>query len=461
METLKDKKVLVLGLARSGLAVARFLVGQGARVTINDCLTATELGSAVEVARSLGCSLALGDHPVEVFSEAELIVVSPGVPLDLPPLAAVRSEGIPIIGELELASRFLQLPIVAISGTNGKTTTTALVGDMLQRSGRRVFVGGNIGNPLVELLQEKAVPEVAVVEVSSFQLDSMETFHPQVAVLLNISEDHLDRYDSFASYVASKCRLFTNQRENDIAVVPADDPLIRRSCTSRGRSLHFDLTEPSAQAHLEGDHLVCQVPPGASNRYDLRHWQLTGNHNLENLLAAALASTCMGAKAQALQESISTFKPLPHRLELVRHWRGIRFYNDSKATNVDSVVRSLGSFTSPVILIAGGRDKKGSYAPLKALVRQRVKMLVLLGEARFRLAKILGHHTHTVVVDNMEAAVPLALAAAVPGDVVLLSPACASFDLYNDYQARGDHFRSMVHALTAGRAQSLNELGCS
>ena len=457
----KDKNVLVVGLARTGLAVAEFLLNKGARVTITDQLPETDLGSAADSARDLGCSLALGGHPADVFSSADLIVVSPGVPLNLPQLTEAKNKNIQITGEMELASRFLRLPVVAISGTNGKTTTTELVGDMLNRSGKRVFVGGNIGNPLVTLLKEEKAFEVAVIEVSSFQLDTMETFHPQIAVLLNISEDHLDRYDSFAEYVASKCRLFANQTADDTAVVPARDPLIGVRCTIPSRQLNFSLGKNSAHAYLESGRLVCRIMPSPTRRYDLRRWQLSGNHNQQNLLAAVLAATCMGAKPEAIQKSIDHFKPLPHRMELIRHWRGIRFYNDSKATNVDSVVRSLESFMGHIILIAGGRDKEGSYAPLTSLVRQRVKMLVLMGEARFRLAKALGNLSCTVVVDDMDAATQVALDAAAPGDVVLLSPACSSFDLYENYKARGDHFRSLVHKLTAEKERSDSPASCA
>jgi UDP-N-acetylmuramoylalanine--D-glutamate ligase len=449
MKDLRNKKVLVVGLAKSGLATAEFLVTKGAQVTVTDHLSASELGSTADYAKGLGCSLALGGHPQEVFTQADLIIVSPGVPLELPELKEARLRSIPIMGELELASRFLQLPVVAISGTNGKTTTTALVGDMLQHSGKRVFVGGNIGNPLISLFKEKEPFELAVLEVSSFQLDSMETFHPQVSVLLNISEDHLDRYPSFADYVASKCRLFANQTEEDTAVVPSRDPLITVRCTIRSRQLNFSLTKNSAHAYLDSDRLICRVMPGPLRRYDLHRWRLPGKHNQQNLLAAVLAATTMGAKPEAIQKTIDTFEPLPHRMQFVHHWRGIRFYDDSKGTNVDSVVRSLESFSSPVILIAGGRDKEGSYDPLVSLVRQRVKMLVLLGEARFRLAKALGNLSCTVVVEGMDEALQVALGAAVAGDVVLLSPACSSFDQYEDYKARGDHFRNLVHKYTA------------
>jgi UDP-N-acetylmuramoylalanine--D-glutamate ligase len=260
--------------------------------------------------------------------------------------------------------------------------------------------------------------------------------------------------------VTSKCRIFSNQTKNDTAVVPARESLIGKRCNISSRQLNFSLTKPSAHAHLESGWLTCRVMPGPLRRYDLSHWQLTGTHNQENLLAAVLTATCMGAKPEAIQKSIDSFKPLPHRLELVHHWRDIRFYNDSKATNVDATVRSLESFTSPTILIAGGRDKKGSYAPLTGLVRQRVKMIVLMGEARFRLAKALGNLACTVVVDDMHAAVQVAIDAAVPGDVVLLAPACSSFDLYKNYQERGDHFRSLVHEFTAGKVQSGDNFSC-
>ncbi|MGE5312162.1 MAG: UDP-N-acetylmuramoyl-L-alanine--D-glutamate ligase [Nitrospirota bacterium] len=459
MERFEDKRVLVVGLARSGLAAASFLRRRGALVTITDRLLEAELGVAVEQARRLGCSLALGGHPQELFTGADLIVLSPGVPLDLPQLVAARARGVPVTGEFELACRQLSLPMVAVTGTNGKTTTTTLIGDMLKRSGRPVFVGGNIGNPLISLLEEAEMPELAVVEVSSFQLDIMETFHPQVAVLLNITEDHLDRYPSFDAYAASKCLLFARQTEEDVAVLPADDPLIMGRCAPRSRRLLFSRHRTSADAHLNGNRLICRGAGGEIHSYDLGGWQLTGHHNLENLLASVLAAGAAGASPDAVQQSINEFRGLPHRLELIHEWRGIRFYNDSKGTNVDAVVRSLESFTEPIVLIAGGRDKGGSYGPLVPLVRDRVKTLVLMGESRFLMAKALGHLTCTVVVETMGDAVQVAIRAAVPGDVVLLSPACSSFDLYQNYAERGDHFRCLIYELTGDQGRETG--GCS
>jgi UDP-N-acetylmuramoylalanine--D-glutamate ligase len=455
----EDKKVVVVGLARSGLAAASFLRRRGALVTITDRLPEGELGVAVEEARRLGCALALGGHPQQLFTAADLVVLSPGVPLDLPQLVAARARGVPVTGEFELACRHLSLPMVAVTGTNGKTTTTTLIGDMLKRSGRPVFVGGNIGNPLISLLEEAQIPELAVVEVSSFQLDIIETFHPRVAVLLNITEDHLDRYPSFDAYVASKCLLFARQTEEDMAVLPADDPLIMGRCALRSRRLLFSRHQSSVDAYLNGNRLICRGAGGEIHSYDLSGWQLAGHHNLENLLASVLAATAVAASPEAIQDSINEFRGLPHRLELVHQWRGIRFYNDSKGTNVDAVVRSLESFTAPIVLIAGGRDKGGSYGPLVPLVRDRVKMLVLMGESRFLMAKALGHLTCTVVVETMGDAVQVAIRAAVPGDVVLLSPACSSFDLYQNYAARGDHFRCLVHELTADQGGDTS--GCS
>jgi len=459
VDIVKDKRVLVVGLARSGLAAASFLRRQGALVTVTDRLPEAELGTAVEQARRLGCSLALGGHPQELFTGSDLIVLSPGVPLDLPQLVAARDRGVAVTGEFELACRHLSLPMVAVTGTNGKTTTTTLIGDMLKRSGRSVFVGGNIGNPLISLLEEAEMPELAVVEVSSFQLDIMETFHPRVAVLLNITEDHLDRYPSFDAYVASKCLVFALQTEEDVAVLLADDPLIMGRCTPRSRRLLFSRNRSSADAYLDGKRLVCRGAGREIHSYDLGGWRLVGHHNLENLLASVLAAGAVGASPEAIQESINEFRGLPHRLELVHQWRGIRFYNDSKATNVDAVVRSLESFAEPIVLVAGGRDKGGSYGPLVPLVRDRVRMLVLMGESRFLMAKALGHLTCTVVVEAMKDAVQVAIRGAVPGDVVLLSPACSSFDLYQNYAERGDHFRCLVHELTAD--QSRDTSGCS
>jgi UDP-N-acetylmuramoylalanine--D-glutamate ligase len=278
-------------------------------------------------------------------------------------------------------------------------------------------------------------------------------------VLLNITEDHLDRYPSFDAYAASKCLLFARQTEDDVAVLPADDPLIMLRCAPRSRRFLFSRHRTSADAYLNGNRLVCRGAGGELHSYDLSGWQLAGHHNLENLLASVLAAGAAGADPDAVQQTINEFRGLPHRLELIHEWRGIRFYNDSKGTNVDAVVRSLESFTEPIVLIAGGRDKGGSYGPLVPLVRDRVKTLVLMGESRFLMAKALGHLTCTVVVETMGHAVQVAIRAAVPGDVVLLSPACSSFDLYQNYAERGDHFRCLVHELTGD--QGRDPSGCS
>ncbi|MBW1980848.1 MAG: UDP-N-acetylmuramoyl-L-alanine--D-glutamate ligase [Deltaproteobacteria bacterium] len=449
MDSLDNKRVLVVGLARSGLAVAKFLCSQGARVTITDERSEPLLGTFPQKARELGCELALGGHPLEIFSGSDLVVLSPGVPLDLQPLNLARERSIPVIGELELACRFLHLPVVAITGTNGKTTTTTLVGTMLEQSGVRTFVGGNIGNPLSNIFFLENAPEVAVVEVSSFQLDSSSTFHPQVGVLLNISEDHLDRYDSFEEYVASKCRIFMNQSQTDKAILPAVAPYFMDYGRIRSQHLLFGSKATLAHARVDSGTLICSMGPGCKVHYDLSQWRLPGRHNLDNLLAAVLAATSMGARPEAIQRTIDSFSGLPHRMELICHWRGIRFYNDSKATNIAAVCSSLASFCDPIILIAGGRYKGGPLKSLVPLVNERVKMLLLMGEARFEFARVFSSCGCTMVVDSMERAVREAIAAAVPGDVVLLAPACASFDLYENYEARGDHFRSIVAAVTS------------
>ena len=446
---LKNKKVMVAGLARTGLAVARFLKNKGAQVTATDLKKKGELGSYAEEALAMGISLKLGAHKIEGFTGSDLVVVSPGVPHSLPALEAARKAGIPVIGEIELAFRYIKEPIVAITGTNGKTTTTSLVGKMLEASGLNVFVGGNIGAPLIDYVNAGTRADTIVAEISSFQLDTIETFRPEVGVLLNITDDHLDRYHDFSEYVRSKGRLFENQASTEVAVLNAMDPSTSE-LESRidSQRLYFNINNSGLHGVVTRDkEMICSLPGKLPVVLSLANFRLKGVHNLENAAAASLAALVAGGDQAGLQVALDTFEGLHHRMEYVTNVNGIQYYNDSKATNVDAVKRSLESFESPVILIMGGRDKGGSYARLSGLVKERVKRLIAIGEAREKILTRLGGLTRSEEAKSLAEAVRLAHAGATPGDIVLLSPGCSSFDMFTDYAERGEAFCEAIKGL--------------
>ncbi|MCK4727386.1 MAG: UDP-N-acetylmuramoyl-L-alanine--D-glutamate ligase [Desulfobacterales bacterium] len=455
----ENKKVLVVGLAMTGLAVARFLKDRGAHVTVTDLKKEDELGSYAHDALTMGIPLKLGAHKIESFTDSDLIVVSPGVPHRITPLEAARRAGIRVIGEVELAFRFnyIKEPIVAITGTNGKTTTTSLIGEMLKASGCSVFVGGNIGAPLIDYLNSGTHADVIAAEISSFQLDTMERFRPKIGVLLNITEDHLDRYNDFRHYVRSKARLFKNQESTDVAVLNMMDPAIcELESGIRGQKLYFNINnagnhfmpETRHGVVIRGKEMICSLPGKPPVILSLAKFRLKGEHNLENAAAASLAALLAGAGRAGIQMALDTYEGLHHRLEYVGNVNGVQYYNDSKATNVDAVKRSLQSFDSPVILIMGGRDKGGSYTFLKELIKKRVKRLIAIGEAREKILSALGGLTHSEGTRTLGEAVHLAHQAAAPGDVVLLSPGCSSFDMFTDYAERGEAFCEAVRGLT-------------
>ncbi len=452
----EGQHIAVVGLARSGLAVARFLRSRGARVTITDQATARELDHFVDQARQLGAALELGGHRDAVFDAAELIVISPGVPHTLPQLEAARRRGVPVIGEVELASRFIQKPIIAVTGTNGKTTTTTLLGSMLAASGMSAFVGGNIGNPLIEIVDRTADLDVIVAEISSFQLDTVETFRPHVAVLLNISPDHLDRYATLDEYAASKGRIFANQGPEDFAICHGNDRLVQRQCrNSAACRLNF-FSRPSDNGQIGQGAIITPLqiaylmPDGTQGRIDLGRTTLIGPHNRENIAAAGLAALAAGASLPGVQEALDGFQAPAHRLEPIGTVRGIQFVNDSKATNVDAVMRALECFDRPVVLIMGGRNKGYDFNTLDAHVRRHVKKLIVIGEAGKEILSALGDSAGhgSEMASDLGQAVHKAFDVAQAGDVVLLSPACASFDMFGSYAERGDKFRQLVGALT-------------
>jgi UDP-N-acetylmuramoylalanine--D-glutamate ligase len=446
---LKGKKVLVVGLARTGAATVQFLAKRGAKVKASDAKTASELAPFLETLRNFPVEVELGGHTESFFLDSDLIVMSPGVPLNLAPVAKALAKGIPMIGEVELAFRFLRRPLIAITGTNGKTTTTTLVGEMLKGGGKKVFVGGNIGNPLIGYVEGPQDEDWVVAEISSFQLERVAEFRPKISALLNLTEDHLDRYETFGDYVAAKKRIFARQKKEDYALLNADDPLV--SALARGlepQVLFFSARRAvSFGSSLAAEGIIFQGPNGTREEFDLSRIRIQGAHNLENLMAAIAVAKMCGCPREAIQKVMDEFPGIEHRLEWVRRLEGVSYFNDSKGTNVGSVVKSLQSFEEPVILIAGGKDKGGDYGPLKDQIAGRVKGLALIGEAKERMFSALGGLTESAKLGSLEEAVRWAKSKARPGEVVLLSPACSSYDMFANYQERGKRFKEIVNGL--------------
>lgn len=448
--SLAGRRVVVVGMGRSGVACVRFLTRRGAKVTAADARDSATLQNVARELRERDVPLVAGPHPEDLFQNAEMVVLSPGVPHTLPPLEEARRRGVPVIGELELASRFVAEPIAAVTGTNGKTTVTTLLGDMLRASGQSVFVGGNIGTPLIAHADDGSPCDRLVVEVSSFQLDTAEEFHPEVGVLLNISDDHLDRYPDFDAYVRSKGRMFRNMGPADTGIVPAGDPHAAKAVRDVRcplRTFRRGARKP-ASAFRENGFLRIEDGP-RSAAIDLARWTPAGDHNLENLAAAALAALAAGGTAEGIQAAADAFRGLPHRLETVAEIGGVRYVNDSKGTNVDAVARALSAFEAPILLIMGGRGKGGGYEVLRPLVAERVRRLIVTGESAETVAAALGSAPADGVADapNLGAAVRIAADSARTGDVVLLSPGGSSFDAYGSYGERGEDFRRAVREL--------------
>jgi len=452
---IENKEVLVVGLGESGLAAARWLVRQGYHVTVSEKQKGSDLdldnGVLDDLLRS-GIKLELGGHKVKTFTEVDLVVVSPGVPLDVRPLVEARERGIPIIGEIELASRFLKTPCVAVTGTNGKSTVVNLIGDILLKGGKSVFVGGNVGRPLANYVGGEQRADYVVLEVSSFQLDTTQAFSPLVALILNVSPDHLDRYADYCSYARSKERISANQGPGQILILSDDDPLLRKFQHKNGPTVYrYGLkSKPGRHAFLENGQIQAKLPGEKMVALNLDRFSLPGNHNRANLMAASLTCLALKISPPAIQEAIEHFKGLPHRTELVDTVRGIAFYNDSKATNIDAAIKSISSFAGPVVLIAGGRHKGSDYFPLIEAASGRVKGAVFLGEASCLLAEAFGSRVPWAQATDMHKAVSLAFDQAQEGDVVLLAPACSSFDMFRDFKHRGAVFREAVKRLRDG-----------
>jgi len=445
---LNGKRVLVVGLGKSGVASALFLKSHGARVTVSDTKSGDELRNEIPVLLDHGITVETGGHGDRTFRGQDLIVVSPGVPVDAPPLAQARALGEAVIGEIELAARFLPGPIVAITGSNGKTTTTTLAGEIMTAAGFPALVGGNIGTPAISLA-ERAKPEtIIVLEVSSFQLETIQSFRPKIAVVLNVTPDHLDRHRTFEAYVDAKARIFENQQGSDFAVLSADDPTcIAMAARTKAQVFWFSRQKEVPQgAWVRDGNIFFRDKAGQREIMQVSEIPLKGAHNLENVLAAVCAGALMGCAPDRIRQAVRGFKAVEHRLEFVATIRGVEYYNDSKATNVDATIKALESFSGNIHLILGGKDKGSDYTVLNDLLRERVKRVYTIGAAAGKIeSQIKG--AEIAHAETLENAIRKAHSVAQPGDVVLLAPACASFDQFKSYEHRGQVFKEIVHSL--------------
>ncbi len=450
MESLKNKNILIIGLGISGFEAAVFLKQKGALVTLTDMADEEKLAPYAAKIRDMGIPMELGKHSIQTVNASDLIILSPGVPPSIEPVSYALNKGIPVINEIELAATYIKEPIIAITGTNGKTTTTRLTEEMLKSCGYKVFTGGNIGNPLITYAGQKEKADIIVVEISSFQLDTIKHFRPSVGVLLNITEDHLDRYPDMDAYATSKFRIFKNQEQTDVAILNDQDPLIlARDKKIKSQKYYFGLSEKGhTKATINCEKVIFSREKGSkAHTIDLDRAGLKGRHNHENIAAAALATLAVGGNIKGIKKAVSEFTGLSHRLEYVTSINGVTYYDDSKATNVDAVLRALDAFQKDVILIMGGRDKGGDYRVLETLIKTKVKCLIIIGEAKEIISNALSHLTQTFAVETLEEAVGLTQKTAKPGDTVLLSPACSSFDMFDSYAQRGKQFCSHVNEI--------------
>jgi UDP-N-acetylmuramoylalanine--D-glutamate ligase len=456
---LNGKRVLVVGLGRSGIASALFLKSRGARVTVSDAKSEAQLREEIPALLDQGISVETGGHGERTFQDQDLIVVSPGVPIDAEPITQARSLGQPVIGEMELAFEFLRGHIVAITGSNGKTTTTSLMGKILAESGFSTLVGGNIGTPAISLVELAAEDSVTVLEVSSFQLQTIRSFRPRVAVILNITTDHLDRHGTFEAYVSAKARIFENQRADDFAVLNADEPTcVDLASRTRAQVFWFSRThEIERGTQVRDRQIVFRDGNTEQTIMPVSEIPLKGSHNLENVLAAVCAGALMRCGPESIRRAVAGFKAVEHRLEYVATINGVEYYNDSKATNVDATIKALESFPANIHLILGGKDKGSDYTVLTRLLRERVKRVYTVGAAAEKIESQIGNSSLVTRSGTIESAIRQASSASVPGDVVLLAPACASFDQFHNYEHRGRAFKELVGKLAATSALAHSE----
>jgi len=445
---LAGKKIVVIGMGKTGIATAAFLGGQGASVVAVDEKPSRDWGQAFSQLTGQKW-LSVGGYDVKVLDGVDMVVPSPGIPPHNDILTAAQINNIPIISEIELAYRFIRVPIIAVTGTNGKTTTTTLLGKILAHAGKKVFVGGNIGNPLIEYAGSPQTDDFIVAEISSFQLQWAKTFRPHAAVLLNITCDDVNYHGSFEEYRRVKASIFENQSPNDLAILNAEDETQEGLASAiRAQVVRFSSDRPIRPGiGLQNDFIVYSKPDGSDERYPLSMIALPGLHNVENVMASVVVARFCGCSQQSIVEAVSDFRGLPHRIEFSGEKRSVKFYDDSKGTNVDAVVRALQTFSTPVILLLGGRDKDGNFEALKPLLSQKTKQVILFGEARERIEPQIGKSVPIGKEATLKAAIESAYHNAQPGDIVLLSPGCASFDEFANYKERGNFFKEVVRTL--------------
>jgi UDP-N-acetylmuramoylalanine--D-glutamate ligase len=451
MMDLKNKRVLVVGLGKSGMSAAKFLREQGARVTVSDTRSAVALAKEIPALLEAGIMVESGGHGLLTFRRQDLIVVSPGVPMDTPEVQQVKIFGTPVIGELELASRYLQGRVVAITGSNGKTTTTTLLGKIFEKAGVPTLVGGNIGLPVIALVAESSPGTTNVLEVSSFQLETIEEFRPHIAVVLNVTPDHLDRHGSFEAYAAAKARITERQQENDFLVLNAEDkPTQMIAAKTKAQIYWFSPRRPVKRgAFVHGESILFLAKEGGKPEPVMPVSEITlkGAHNVENVLAAVCAARLAGVESAVIRDTVKSFVAVEHRLQFVRTLRGVEFYNDSKATNVDATMKAVAAFPGGIHLILGGKDKDSDYTLMADLLKERVKIVYTIGSAAEKIERQLHAVVKMVAAGTMQVAVNEAAKAAAAGDVVLLAPACSSFDQFENYEHRGQVFRQLVEQL--------------
>ncbi|HVY54617.1 MAG TPA: UDP-N-acetylmuramoyl-L-alanine--D-glutamate ligase [Thermodesulfobacteriota bacterium] len=437
---LRDRKVLVVGVGKTGMETVKFLLAKGADVSVSDSSPSGEIARQVKTLEDWGVRYETGGHSSAMFLSSGTIVLSPGVPFGIPQVREAIAGGIEVISEVELASRFIRKPTIAVTGSNGKTTTSTLIARILEKNGRRVFLGANIGTPLIQIAGDSARYDVLVLELSSFQLQGIETFRPEVSVILNVTPNHLDHHASFEEYARSKMKIFMNQTPHGWCIYKSDDPVIAGYVPEiKASKIPFGVREGEGGVSYDGRGIKY-----GTDYYDLSGMKLRGLHNVENVMAAVAATKVMGCDPRLIREAVLEFDPLPHRIEYVGEINGAKFYNDSKSTSPDATLRALESLPAPIILIAGGKDKGVSFEPLRDAIEKKVKLMVLMGESRFRMEKDLGGKTDAALAASLEEAVEKTLERVLPGDNVLFSPACSSFDMFRSYEERGRRYKEIV-----------------
>jgi UDP-N-acetylmuramoylalanine--D-glutamate ligase len=454
---LGGKQVLVIGLARTGVATALFCAQRGAAVTAMDSRPESEMSDVIETLRLAKVTLKFGAPSEDVLLGKQLLIPSPGVPAEAPLLNLARQRNIPVWSEIELACRFLDGTLIGITGSNGKTTTTSLVEHILRHAGLATILAGNIGTPLVARVSESAEQTFTVAELSSFQLELIETFRPNISVLLNLTPDHLDRHKTFSAYAAAKARIFENQKEADCAVLNLDDAASLPFAPSRPQLFWFSRKTDVVQGAYVADGAIVFRRSG-NEEVILRVGEipLPGAHNLENVLAATVVARLSGVRSDKIATAIRSFAGVEHRLEFVAAIAGVRYYNDSKATNVDATIKALEAFPGRILIILGGKDKGSDYAPLIPLLREKAVQTLLIGAAAEKIESQIGGSLAVERAGNLQRAVEMASATAQPGDLVLLAPACASFDQFENYEQRGRVFKELVHQLENRAAGARN-----